>query len=74
MRLIRENKGILIIAFSARGISMYSELGNIAVPSSDDPGFVGHRGADAGVGATAAYVAGHVRVDLGGAGLLAAGQ
>src|SRR3954471_19171595 len=59
---------------SARGISVRSKLGSMVAPSGKDLGRVGHCGTDAGVGATAADVAGHGSVDLGGRGLLALGQ
>src|SRR5437867_7622894 len=62
------------ISCRARGMSPWSRLGDMAAPSGEGLGGIGHRGADAGVGATAADVAGHGRVDLGGAGLLAARQ
>ena len=50
----------------ARGSSLWSMLGNMAAPSGERAGGVGHRGADAGIGAAAADVAGHGRVDFGG--------
>src|SRR4051794_10131960 len=58
----------------ARGISLWSKLGSMAAPSGEAARGIGHRGTDAGVGATAADVAGHGGVDLGGARLLAARQ
>src|SRR5881392_4050481 len=59
---------------SARGISVRSKSGSMMAPSGEALGGVGHRGADAGVGATATDVPGHGCVDLGGGGLLALGQ
>src|SRR4029077_5811464 len=58
----------------ARGSSLLSMFDSMVAPSSKGTGGVNHGHANAGIGATAADVAVHSRIDLGGGRLLAAGE